>query len=145
MRLFIHNTKSEHLPYEEIREAFKAFFFTQNEYLGIGNCIKRASEKYAVVHIRMVKESGTFVWDVPENKIPIEYMDAILSTIKNIMNIPRGMAPFSSYNFSYQVVDGSWHPTDSSAKTFEIATFMAMANIIGFEHEKIRVYQRNKS
>ncbi len=145
MRLFIHNTKSEHLPYDEIREAFKAFLFTQNEYLGIGNCIKLTAEKYAVVHIRMVKESGTFVWDVPENKIPIEYTDVILSTIKNIINIPMGMAPFSSYGFSYQIVDGSWHPSDSSAKTFEVATFMAIANIIGFEHEKIRVYQRDKS
>ncbi|MEO4006527.1 hypothetical protein [Flavobacterium sp. CAU 1735] len=145
MKLYIHNKKSEHLPYEEIREAFKAFLFTQDEYIGIGNCLRQTVEKYAVVHIRMLKESGTFVWDVPESKIPIEYMDAILSTIKNIINIPMGMAPFSSYNFSYQIIDGSWSPTDSSTKTFEIATFMAIADIIGFDHEKIQVYKRNKS
>jgi len=145
MKIGIYNQKSEYLPYDEIRQAFEAFLFTQDEYVGIGNCNRRTVEKYAVVHIRMLKESGTFVWDVPESKIPIEFMDAILSTIKNIINIPKGLAPFSSFNFSYQIIDGSWSPTDSSTKTFEIATFMAIADIIGFDHEMIQVYKRARS
>lgn len=144
MELYIYKNKSEYLPYEEIRQAFEKFSFTETTYEGKGACIKQHSgrSRYGVVHIVMQKDAGKFIWNVPEEKIPVVYMDAVLATIKNIMNTPKGLNPFSSYNFNYTIVDGSFHPVDSDIRSYEIATFLAISDIIGFDHVSLKPYRK---
>ncbi|UUC47296.1 hypothetical protein [Flavobacterium cerinum] len=146
MELYIHTTKSQHLPYEEIREAFAKFQFTEDLYEGKGSCIRQHTgrSRYGVIHIVMQRDFGRFIWDVSEEKIPSVYIDAVLSTIKNIINIPKGLSPFSSFSFNYKVIDGAYHPVDSDNVSYEIATFLAIAAIIGFDHETLNIYRKNK-
>lgn len=146
MELYIHTTKSEHLPYEEIREAFEKFRFTEPIYEGKGSCIRQHTgrSRFGVIHIIMQKDAGKFIWDVPEEKIPSVHIDVVLSTIKNIIDIPKGLSPFSSYSFNYKVIDGAYHPVDSDNTSYEIATFLAIAAIIGFDHKTLHYYRRDR-
>jgi hypothetical protein len=148
MKIQIFNGKSSYLPYPELTTAFQAFDFTENSYIGEGK-IKRhisGANKYAVVKIQMQKKPNTlepnaFVWDVSEEKIPVEFLDVILSTIKNIaFNSVQEKNILMNSTFEYRIIGGAHHPVDSSALSFEIATFMAMANIMGFTHEKTNSY-----
>lgn len=140
MEVYIHNSTMHSLPYEELKAAFNGFAFTEKETIGSGQVKKHllGVNKYGTVVLNIQKQkrelSNTFRWEVSEKQIPILYFDAILSTLKDIMIDKKDFLDIT-------ITDGSSHDVDSSKISFEIATFMAVANMIGFEHDSLMSYQ----
>lgn len=138
MKISIKNSLNECLPYSEIREASKNFKFDEDKYFAIGKIKKQTSGRclYAEVKIELEKSEfpSSISWEVNESEIPCEYLDAIITTYKSIFDL-------SNFSVNLKVIGGSFHIVDSNMRSFEIATFKAIAEILNFDHEKLNVYK----
>lgn len=138
MKISIKNSLNEYLPYNEIREASKNFKFDKDKYFAIGKIKKQTSGRclYAEVKIELEKSElpSAILWEVNESEIPYEYLDTIITTYKSIFDL-------SNFSVNLKVIGGSFHIVDSNMRSFEIATFKAIAEILNFDHEKLNVYK----
>jgi elongation factor G len=131
MNIYIKNSPCSFISYDKIQEAFANFQFERNSYTGEGLVKKQTSGRCLYGGVKIIieenkNENVSFQWLVTEDQIPILYLDAILSTIKFIIS---KSAVRSSLNI--RIVDGKYHPVDSCEMSFEIATFRAIADLIG--------------
>ena len=133
MQTTIKYARSSYLPYGGLIEAFKNFGFSKPEYSATGKIKKQTSGacKYAEVTLLMEihKMQSTFSWEVPEEVIPSAYLDAVLTTIKALGYHSSGLG------INFRIINGSYHEVDSSAFSFEIATFRALSQILEFQTE----------
>lgn len=138
MKITIKNSLNKYLPYNEIREVSKNFKFDEDKYSAIGKVKKQTSGRclYAEVKIELEKSEfpSSISWEANESEIPCEYLDTIITTYKSIFDL-------SNLAVNLKVNGGSFHVVDSNMKSFEIATFKAIAEILNFDHEKLKVYK----
>jgi hypothetical protein len=128
----LHESHFQYHPYDELAKAFANFKFSNESYSTEGIIKKQTSGscKYAEVKIIIENknpDSGEqiFSWEVSNDKIPIEFMDVIMTTIKGIIKDYKK-------SLKFRIVGGSFHPVDSSAWSYEIATFRAIENLVNF-------------
>lgn len=139
MKISVINKLSEILPYNDIREVSKNFTLDKDKYFGTGKVKKQASSgrsMYAEIKIELEKSEypSSMSWEVNEFEIPYEYLDTILTTYKSIFDL-------SNLPINLKIIGGSFHVIDSNVRSFEIATFKAIADVLNFEHEKLNVYR----
>jgi hypothetical protein len=137
MEFILYHSQSANLPYNELEEAFSKFDFVKESYYAEGKIKRQLSgvHKYAEIKIIVEKKNtmwrdSVLSWELTENEIPVEYLDSILTTIKNICKNSKN-------SLKFRIVGGSFHLVDSSLLSFEIATFIAVSNVIGFDNSKI--------
>lgn len=136
MQIVFHTKKSPHLPYEALIEAFNAFNFDEGVLHQAEGQIKKHTGRchFAFVTLTIQKRSSyneygqTLNWEVTNDQIPIDFMDAVMVTIKTICS---GHQDF--YHLRFGVISGQFHAVDTSIDDFETATFRAIANLIGFD------------
>ncbi|RQO73756.1 hypothetical protein DBR40_13175 [Pedobacter sp. KBW01] len=120
------------LPYKQIREAYSRYEFNEDLHEGEGKTERRFSNtRYAEVKIVIERVQNcylTFGWDVNEKQIPSEYFDMVFSTVKAICSDHP-----EKDNLKIKVVHGAYHEVDSSLFSFEIATFKAIADLVGYD------------
>lgn len=141
MKFPLYTSNSFTLPYDELIESFSKFEFVNESYYSEGKIKKQSSgaNKYAVVKIIIEKNNNGWSpielsWETPENEIPILCIDSITTTIKRICKNNKN-------RLTFRIVGGSFHPVDSSLSSFEIATFMAISNLIEFNNPKINSFK----
>jgi hypothetical protein len=134
MEFILYNSQSGNLPYNELSEAFCSFEFVEESYCAEGKIKRHLSgvNKYAEIKIIIEKKNNIWSnselsWEVSNDEIPIEYLDVVTTTIKNICKK-------STNSSKFRIIGGSFHLVDSSSVSFEIATFMAISNAIGFDN-----------
>ncbi len=134
MKIILHKLLigTDSFPYEELTKAFANFEFTKDSYYTEGKV--RGKAGYNSAEIKIIIENKNpdfgakkiFIWEVMDNQIPIENLDAIITTIKHISK---------DYNKSlvFRIVGGSFDMVDASLRKFEYATFIAIADLINFK------------
>ena len=135
MKIILHKLISEtdSYPYEELTKAFENFEFAKETYNVEGIVRGKAGYNSAEIKIIVENKNSNFndnlvSWEVSEKQIPIEFFDAIISTIKRISNN-------SKKSLVFRIVDGKFDIVDVSLRKFEFATYRAIANLINFNNQ----------
>lgn len=123
---------SKLLPYKELREAYNKYEFNGDSHKGEGKTERRfTNTRYAEVNIVIERVQNcylTFGWDVNEKQIPSDYFDMVFSTVKAICSDHP-----EKDNLKIKIVYGAYHEVDSSLFSFEVATFKAIADLVGYD------------
>ncbi|MBN2102596.1 elongation factor G [bacterium] len=96
-----------------------------------GRFVRQASGKgqfgHVVLHIEPTPRGAGFQWEsrIVDGIIPKEYIPAIESGVRGAMNAGT-IAGYPMVDIRAVLVDGSYHPEDSTAVAYEIAASMAL-------------------
>lgn len=71
----------------------------------------------------------TLSWEVTEAQIPVRFLDAVISSIKQVMAEDAFDGDYLS-GCRIRVVDGAYHDIDSKVSCYQVATFMAMCDAL---------------
>lgn len=124
--------------YEELIRAFADFEFSEESYYCEGKIKQQSSGYCKYGEVKIIVENKRnwnggkmFSWEVADDEIPVEYLDVIVTTIKTIVYD-------SKKSFKFRIVGGSHHVVDSHRRSFEMATFKAISNLVGFDKTKVQ-------
>ncbi|QJE02751.1 hypothetical protein HH212_24365 [Massilia forsythiae] len=73
---------------------------------------------------------GCFLsWEVAEEKIPLIYLDGVISGIKRVL-ADESCSADRLYDTRIRVVDGAFHETDSKLSCYYVATILAFRSAL---------------